>query len=44
MRSIPKVGENHARADQALVAAFFAANGIRLTPDQLKEILPLSAP
>ena len=39
LRSIPEVPEGLVRADQALVAAFFAANGIRLTPDQLHDIL-----
>ena len=40
----PAIPENIARTDQALVAAFFAANGARLTPLQVAEILPAAAP
>ena len=44
LRSIPKVPRGHLRADQALVAAFFAANGITLTPGQTEELIPPAAP
>ena len=44
LRSIPKIPEGHRRADRALVAAFFAANGIPLDHAQIERILPLSAP
>ncbi len=40
LRSIPSIPPSSLRPDQALVSAFFAANGIRLTTDQLHDILP----
>lgn len=43
-RAIPAVAANPDRPDQALVAAFFAANGIRLSPEQIAEIVPAAAP
>jgi tetratricopeptide (TPR) repeat protein len=44
LRPMPKVRVGPLRADQALVAAFFAASGIALTPDQLAQIIPPAAP
>lgn len=44
LRAIPEVPPGYLRADRALVAAFFAANGLALTPVQAEEIIPASAP
>ena len=44
LRSAPKVPGGHLRADQALVAAFFAANGTPLSSAQIEQIIPPSAP
>ena len=44
LRSIPEVPGGHLRADRALVAAFFSANGIPLSPAQLEQIIPSAAP
>ncbi|NCA83441.1 MAG: tetratricopeptide repeat protein, partial [Opitutae bacterium] len=44
LRSIPEVPGGHLRADRALVAAFFSANGIPLSPAQLEHIIPSAAP
>ena len=44
LRSIPEVPEGLVRADQALVAAFFAANGIPLPAAQIEKIIPPAAP
>lgn len=44
LRSVPKVPGGHLRADRALVAAFFTANGAAPTPTQLEEIIPPAAP
>lgn len=43
LRPVPSVPEGHLRADRALVAAFFAANGIRIDAAQAEQILPSSA-
>lgn len=40
LRSPPVVSPAYMRADQAIVAAFFAANGISLTPEEVDQILP----
>ncbi len=40
LRSIPEVPSGYARADRALVAAFFEAYGIHLSPRQLDQIIP----
>ena len=40
LRPTPKVRDGLRRADQALVAAFFAANGVTLSAEQLDRILP----
>lgn len=44
LRAVPKVPEGHLRADRALLAAFFAANGIRLSPAQVEQLVPPAAP
>ena len=44
LRTLPPVPAGHARADRALVAAFFAANGIPLTIAQAEQIIPAAAP
>lgn len=44
LRSVPDVPAEHVRADQALVAAFFAANGIPLPAAQIAQIIPPAAP
>ena len=44
LRHVPAIDVLTHRSDQALVAAFFAANGIRLTPGQIQECLSDSAP
>ncbi len=44
LRAIPTIPEGHLRADRAIVAAFFAANGATLSDAQLERIIPLSAP
>lgn len=44
LRAVPKIPEGHLRADRALVAAFFSANGIPLTVSQAESILPATAP
>jgi tetratricopeptide (TPR) repeat protein len=43
LRSIPQVPDGHLRADRALVAAFFAANGIEISAAEANRILPDSA-
>jgi tetratricopeptide (TPR) repeat protein len=43
LRPIPQVPEGYPRADRALVAAFFAANGIHLSPDQAEQLVPPAA-
>jgi tetratricopeptide (TPR) repeat protein len=43
LRAIPEACAGPLRPDQAVVAAFFAANGICLSPSQIKEIIPDSA-
>ena len=40
LKSVPAVPADQLRADRAIVAAFFAANGARLDADQLEQILP----
>ncbi len=44
LRSIPEIPAAPLRADQAVVAAFFAANGIPLSDRQIEQISPLSSP
>jgi tetratricopeptide (TPR) repeat protein len=44
LRHIPAVPEGHLRADRAILAAFFGANGIRLTGAQTEEIIAHTAP
>ena len=44
MRAVPKVPEGHLRADRAILAAFFAANGARISDDQIARIIPPAAP
>ena len=44
LRVVPEVPSGYLRADRALVAAFFAANGISLSPVQAEEIIPSSVP
>lgn len=44
LREIPEVPAGIPRSDQALVSAFFAANGIRLTSSEIQAIIPSSAP
>lgn len=44
LRTVPEIPADEVRADRALVAAFFAASGVRLTPAQLERILPAGAP
>lgn len=44
LRHLPSVATHSHRSDQALVAAFFAANGIRLSTGQIQECLSDSAP
>lgn len=43
LRPIPAVSSGYARADRALIAAFFSANGVPLVPAQLEQILPTSS-
>jgi tetratricopeptide (TPR) repeat protein len=43
LRTLPEVPGGHVRAARALVAAFFDANGIRLTSAQIDQILPSDA-
>ena len=43
LRPIPSVPEGHLRADRALIAAFFGANGIRIDAAQAEQIVPASA-
>ena len=43
LKSVPAVPADQLRADRAIVAAFFAANGARLDADQLERILPAAA-
>ena len=43
LRSIPMIPEGYLRADRALVAAFFSANGIPLSIPEAEEIIPASA-
>ncbi|MGD9613750.1 MAG: tetratricopeptide repeat protein [Kiritimatiellia bacterium] len=40
LKSVPEVPASQVRADRAIVAAFFAANGARLDAAQLEQILP----
>ena len=44
LRPAPKVRPSALRSDPALVAAFFSAYGIPLADDQVREIIPDSAP
>jgi tetratricopeptide (TPR) repeat protein len=44
LQPVPKIDANLPRSDQALVASFFAASGIRLTSAQLDQIIPPAAP
>ena len=44
LRTVPKVPEGHLRADRAILAAFFAANGARVSDDQIARIIPPAAP
>ena len=41
---VPKVPAGHLRADRAILAAFFAANGIRMTRAQAEAAIPATAP
>lgn len=43
LKRLPEVPTDPARADRAIVAAFFAANGARLDAQQLEKILPPAA-
>lgn len=43
LKRLPEVPADPARADRAIVAAFFAANGARLDAQQLEKILPPAA-
>jgi tetratricopeptide (TPR) repeat protein len=43
LKRLPEVPADSARADRAIVAAFFAANGARLDAQQLEKILPPAA-
>ena len=43
LRPVPSVPEGHLRADRALIAAFFAANGVRIDAAQAEQIVPVSA-
>lgn len=43
LRPMPKIQPGPLRSDQALMAAFFAANGINLTAAELDRILPPAA-
>ena len=43
LKRLPKVPTDPARADRAILAAFFAANGARLDAAQLEQILPPAA-
>lgn len=43
LKSVPEVPADLLRADRAVVAAFFAANGARLDAQQLAQILPPAA-
>ncbi len=44
LRPIPTVPSGCLRADRALVAAFFNANGIHLTTSELEQIVPPASP
>ena len=44
LRPVPEVFADYLRADRAIVAAFFAANGVRLSAAQAEELIPSAAP
>lgn len=44
LNDIPEIPSGFARADQAILAAFFSAYGIRLTDGQMEEITPSFSP
>ncbi len=44
LRRVPSVDKEAHRSDQALLAAFFSANGIRLSSEEIRDCLPDSAP
>jgi len=44
LRSIPEVPCNQLRADRAILAAFFAANNVPLSPAEIAQIIPPANP